>query len=108
MTISSVEKPQVIYLIERIPAPVQPAPEWIDRVKHAAGVALVITGLSLLFGASLALAGYFTGLIVVASKAIHPFFMTGIACSIAGFHLAKGGNTPPSIEITAGPLAVTL
>ncbi len=106
MTISPVEGHRVVYLVEKAPAP--PVPTWIDKVKHVAGIVLVIIGLSVLIGASLALGGYFTGLIKVAAKTIHPFFMTGIACSISGFHMAKGSGAAPSIEITAGPLAVSL
>jgi len=108
MAIQTVENPKVVYLVERAPPP--PAhPVWIDRVKHVAGVALVLIGLAILIGATLALTGHLTGCILTGVDTIHPYFMTGITCAIGGFHLARGNSPSAStIEISAGPLAVSI
>jgi hypothetical protein len=107
MTIKLV-KPQIVYLVERAPPPpTSQAPAWLERVKYIVGVALVIIGLTLLFGATLALSGHCVGWLAISPELVHPFFLTAVTCSLGGFHLVKG-HSNSSVEITAGPLAVTL
>lgn len=73
----------------------------LDKVKHVAGVALAFLGLGILLGSALSLLGYFAGMLAITTEPIHPFFMTGIACTFCGFHLAGGSSASPSIN--AGP-----
>lgn len=102
MSILTTGSPQLVYFIERLPPHEPAAPTLLDRIKKVAGTALALLGLTILIGATLALAGYFTGYLAVTPEVIHPFFATGIACSIAGFHLEKGGAA--SLETSAGPI----
>lgn len=109
MAVATIDEPRVIHvLVERVPQKHVEPTNWIDKIKYVAGIALALIGLGILAGATLALAGYFTGSTTIAIETIHPFFMTGIACSIGGFHMVKGGYAEPYAEISAGPLAVTI
>lgn len=95
---------QIFYLVQQAPLPPrpEPSPTLLEKIKEVAGTALAILGLAILVGAAIALAGYFSGHLAITSEAIHPFFTTGVACSVAGFHLAKGGSAV--VEASAGPI----
>jgi hypothetical protein len=81
-------------------------PDNLEKVKHAAGAALAFLGLGILLGSTLSLIGYFWGIASIAVEPIHSFFMTGIACTLCGFHLAEVSSVSPSIN--AGPFTFDL
>ncbi len=102
MAILPTAQPQTIYVLEKeAPKAAQP-PALLDQIRRITGIALAFLGLAILFGASLSLANYLAGSLTMTAEAIHPFFMTGIACSISGFHLAKDGDNAPGIDISLG------
>lgn len=99
---------RVIYLVERLPPSPPKDSTAMDKVKQVAGTALALLGLAILLGASIALTGVLIGTVIIPIETIHTFFMTGMLSAIGGFHLARGGTQKPSIEITGGPVSVTI
>ncbi len=98
--------PRYVCFVDRNPPPVEPHP-FLDQIKRIAGVAMVFLGLTILTSSSVALAGYVLGKIAISLKSLQSFFIMGIACSVGGFHLIKGGYATPSLDINAGWLSVT-
>ncbi|MBX7065777.1 MAG: hypothetical protein K1X28_00960 [Parachlamydiales bacterium] len=103
-----VQQPQVVYLVERRPPPTPEPPAPIDQIRKVAGYVLATLGLIILTGAAIALVGYVTATLTVSMHTLHSVFIMGIACTVGGFHLAKGGTATPYAEISSGPFSVTI
>ncbi len=78
----------------------EPEPQTtLDQLRRITGIALAVLGMAILIGAALTLYGHLMGLHAVPLETIHTVFMTGIACTVAGFHLAREGY-PSSFELS--------